>query len=58
MLPNPKLPCHSSIKRSIDWMVRPFIENAGVTAYQEGFANPQLQSGGIRTIYFGLKVLF
>jgi len=36
----------------------PFIENAGVTAYQEGFANPQLQNGGIRTIYFGLKILF
>jgi hypothetical protein len=38
--------------------ISPFIENAGSSALEEGFANPRLQDGGIRTIYFGLKVIF
>lgn len=38
--------------------INPFIENAGNPNFTLGFANPQLQNGGNRTIYFGLKVLF
>jgi hypothetical protein len=38
--------------------INPFIENAGNQSFTLGFANPQLQNGGNRTIYFGLKVLF
>ncbi len=38
--------------------ISPFIENAGSTNFFSGFANPYLQSGGNRTIYFGLKVVF
>jgi outer membrane receptor protein involved in Fe transport len=38
--------------------VDPFIEDAGLTDLETGFANPTLYSGGNRTISFGLKVTF
>lgn len=38
--------------------ISPFIENAGSTLFYTGFANPYLQNGGNRTIYFGLKIKF
>jgi hypothetical protein len=38
--------------------ISPFIENAGNPNFFSGFANPYLQTGSIRTIYFGLKIIF
>ena len=38
--------------------INPFIENAGNPNFFSGFANPYLQTGSIRTIYFGLKIIF
>jgi len=38
--------------------INPFIENAGNPGFFTGFANNALQSGGNRTILFGLKVIF
>ncbi len=38
--------------------IDPFIEDAGLTQEQDGFANPKLFSGGHRTIRFGLKISF
>jgi hypothetical protein len=38
--------------------INPFIENAGNPGFFTGFANNNLQNGGGRTIYFGLKVIF
>jgi hypothetical protein len=38
--------------------IDPFIEDAGLTDEQTGFANPKLFSGGHRTIRFGLKISF
>jgi hypothetical protein len=38
--------------------INPFIENAGNPSFFSGFANPYLQTGSTRTIYFGLKVVF
>jgi hypothetical protein len=34
--------------------IDPFIEDAGLTSQQTGFANPSLQNGGNRVIKFGL----
>ncbi len=38
--------------------IDPFIEDAGLTLNETGFANDQLYPGGNRTIYFGLKLVF
>ncbi|MGB9514823.1 MAG: carboxypeptidase-like regulatory domain-containing protein [Candidatus Acidiferrum sp.] len=38
--------------------INPFIENAGLPGFFNTFANPYVQSGGNRTIYFGLKIIF
>jgi hypothetical protein len=34
------------------------VEDAGLSSEFTGFGDPKLHSGGIRTIYFGLKVIF
>ena len=34
--------------------INPFIENAGLNQFFTGFGNPYLQTGSIRTLYFGL----
>jgi hypothetical protein len=38
--------------------VDPFIEDAGFTKQNFGFAQPNLTNGGNRTIWFGLKLGF
>jgi carboxypeptidase family protein len=38
--------------------IDPFIDNAGFFAEGTGFANPYVQAGGSRTIWFGLKISF
>jgi hypothetical protein len=38
--------------------IDPFIEDAGIVSEYTGFANPQVQAGGARSIRFGLKLVF
>jgi hypothetical protein len=38
--------------------IDPFVDDAGLVGEGIGFANPHVQAGGNRSIWFGLKILF